>query len=69
MKVKMAMHRQLEVQGFRTGMRWSMDVHMTGIGGYGESFEFFQKSSEEGLRSALDWRDDNFGIEYKAPTH
>jgi enoyl-CoA hydratase len=69
MKVKMAMHRQLEVQGFRTGMRASMDVHMTGIGGYGESFEFFQKSSEEGLRSALDWRDDSFGIEYTAPAH
>jgi enoyl-CoA hydratase len=67
MKTKNAINRQLELQGFRTGMRWSMDSHMTGLGGYGQSHEFFQRSSDDGLRAALDWRDGQYGIEYHAP--
>lgn len=67
MKTKNAINRQLELQGFRTGMRWSMDSHMVGGGGYGGSSDFFSRSAQEGLRSAVDTRDTEFGIEYDAP--
>ena len=60
--------RQLELQGFRTGMRWSMDIHSAGVrGSYGSGAdEFWKRSQEGGLRSAVDWRDEHFGIEYPA---
>ncbi|ADP80874.1 enoyl-CoA hydratase-related protein [Pseudofrankia inefficax] len=68
MSTKAAVNRQLELQGFRTGMRWSMDVHSAGVrGSYGSNAdEFWKRSAEGGLRSAVDWRDDHFGIEYPA---
>jgi enoyl-CoA hydratase len=68
MSTKAAVNRQLELQGFRTGMRWSMDVHAAGVrGSYGSGAEeFWKRSAEGGLRSAVDWRDEHFGIEYPA---
>ena len=65
---KSAVNRQLELQGFRTGMRWSMDVHSAaGKGTYGEhASKFWSSAAEEGLRAAVDQRDTHFGIKYAA---
>jgi enoyl-CoA hydratase len=65
MMMKSAVNRQLDLQGFRTGMRWSMDVHSAGLRGDNPDAQAFWKAhAESGLRSAVDERDTHFGIEY-----
>lgn len=68
MMTKRNINRQMELQGFRTGMQWSMDVHSAAGGGlYGsDAKEFWKHHEEGGLRDAVDWRDNNFGISYPA---
>ena len=68
MMTKRNINRQMELQGFRTGMQWSMDVHSAAGGGlYGsDAKEFWTHHEEGGLREAVDWRDSNFGISYPA---
>jgi enoyl-CoA hydratase len=70
MSTKAAVNRQMELDGFRTGMRWSMDVHSAGVRGAGyneEAQSFWKNAAESGLRSAVDARDEHFGITYDAP--
>lgn len=68
MMTKRNINRQLELMGFKTGMQWSMDVHAAaGKGGYTqEAAEFWKRQQENGLRDAVDWRDNTFGISYPA---
>jgi enoyl-CoA hydratase/carnithine racemase len=66
MMMKASINRQFELQGFRTGMRWSMDSHSAGMrGSYGgNASAFWKQHSENGLRAAVDHRDTHFGIDY-----
>ena len=68
MMTKRNINRQMELQGFKTGMQWSMDVHSAAGGAmYGsDAKEFWKRGAEGGLREAIDWRDNNFGIQYPA---
>jgi enoyl-CoA hydratase len=68
MMMKAAVNRQIELMGFRTGMRWSMDVHSAGLRGESnpDAQAFWKAQTETGLRSAIDQRDTHFGIEYAA---
>jgi enoyl-CoA hydratase len=69
MMTKRAINRQLELQGFKTGMAWSIDVHAAAMKGPRKDADQFWKLSQEGgLRSAVDWRDSHFGISYPAKT-
>ena len=68
MMTKRNINRQMELQGFKNGMQWSMDVHSAAGGGmYGsDAQEFWKHHGEGGVREAVDWRDSNFGISYPA---
>lgn len=67
MALKASINRQIELMGFRTGMRWSMDSHSAGMRGTNpDAAKFWQAQTETGLRSAFDVRDEHFGIEYAA---
>jgi len=68
MMTKRNINRQMELQGFKNGMQWSMDVHSAAGGAmYGsDAKEFWKRGAEGGLREAIDWRDNNFGIQYPA---
>jgi enoyl-CoA hydratase len=67
MMTKRAINRQMELQGFKTGLKWSMDVHMAmHRGDDANASEFWRLSHEQGLRSAVDFRDGTFGITYPA---
>lgn len=65
---KRNVNRQMELQGFKNGMQWSMDVHSAAGGAmYGsDAREFWKHHEEGGVREAVDWRDSNFGISYPA---
>jgi enoyl-CoA hydratase len=71
MMTKRSVNRQMELMGFKTGMQWSMDVHSAGMRGSltPEAVEFWTNHREGGLRSAVDQRDEHFGIEYPAREH
>ena len=68
MMMKRNINRQIELQGFKTGMQWSMDVHSAGMrGSYAsDAADFWKEHGEGGLRAAVDFRDEHFGIEYPA---
>jgi enoyl-CoA hydratase len=69
MMMKRNINRQIELQGFKTGMSWSMDVHSAGMRGASyasQATDFWKQHGDGGLRSAVDWRDEHFGIEYPA---
>jgi enoyl-CoA hydratase len=68
MITKRSIHRQIELMGFKTGMSWSMDLQMV-MGrrsGPSEGRDFWQMASEEGLRAAVDWRNERFEIDMNA---
>jgi enoyl-CoA hydratase len=71
MMTKRQLNRQMELMGFKTGMAWSMDVHMAAAarGATPEGSVFWQQMQDGGLRSALDTRDEHFGIAYPAKAH
>jgi enoyl-CoA hydratase len=67
MMAKRSINRQLEFQGLKTAMQWSMDVHTAGGHSQGDIMnanDFWRVQSEEGVRAAVDTRDSYFGIEY-----
>lgn len=67
MMMKSSINRQIELMGFRTGMRWSMDVHSAGLKGTNpDAMAFWKAQSQTGLRAAFDERDSHFGIAYAA---
>ena len=69
MMTKRATNRQMELQGFKNGMHWGMDVHMAVSRDYGQGDSaqtFWTTIAEEGLRAAVDKRDTQFGIAYPA---
>jgi len=68
MMQKRTINRQMELMGFKTGMQWSMDVHAAAqsAGSTPEGDQFWKIQQEQGLRAAVDWRDQHFGIAYPA---
>jgi enoyl-CoA hydratase len=70
MMTKRAINRQMELAGFKTGLKWSMDVHMAMHRGEDvNASEFWRLSQQEGLRAAIDFRDSKFGISYAPKEH
>ena len=67
MLTKRLINRQLELQGFKTGIMWGMDV--LPLAGFRKSQqegdEFRKISQEKGLKAALEWRDQSFNISYR----
>lgn len=62
---KFAFNRSMEIMGMRTAMEYAGKLH-----DYSHDFdsvrEFGKISREQGLRSALEWRDGKFGDDFRA---
>jgi enoyl-CoA hydratase len=68
MLTKRSINRQLEIQGFRTGMYSSAEF--LALAGRRpsterEGDEFSRRSREDGLTAALNWRDQQLGMNYR----
>jgi enoyl-CoA hydratase len=77
MLTKRSINRQFEIMGFRTGIASSVDLlALSGFreqGLYGRSKEgeggdeFLKRSQRDGLKAALEWREQTFGNRYREP--
>jgi len=73
MLTKRSINRQYEIMGFRTGMLSSAEFlalaslrkRPSGAEGGYATDEFSERALRDGLKAALDWRDQHFGTEYR----
>jgi enoyl-CoA hydratase len=75
MLTKRSINRQFEVMGFRTGIASSVDL--LALSGFREQGlyarpkegkggdEFLERSRRDGLKAALEWREETFGNRYR----
>ena len=78
MLTKRSINRQFEVMGFRTGIAASVDLlalsafRANGLysrrsrGGRDGGDEFLARSQRDGLKAALEWREETFGNRYRS---
>lgn len=67
MMTKRSINRQFEIMGFKTGLTTSID-HMALAflrPGFTRGDDFIRKSQTEGLKAALNWRDQTYGNAYR----
>ena len=60
MMTKKALHAQLDVMGFRTGLQWGSDI-LSLFSTTDVTQNFSESIKEKGLKAALQQRDENFG--------
>jgi enoyl-CoA hydratase len=68
MLTKRSINRQLEIMGFRTGMYSSAEfLALAGrrLSTEREGDEFSRRAREDGLTAALNWRDQQLGMNYR----